>query len=183
MTTTAFDDEVLGLMLKGYSVVPNKFLEMKIEVYTPEIVETVLTEHPEIVDRWLQRLHAEYVSKKKQCDFDNDPVACFTLSAYEQYDKSFRSWDDGGLFAITLPRGKVIRVSKKPLITVASNGGHFICEKCSVAFSDLDEFEKHRKQEKEVEKVVEVTAKKKAASSSSSSYDNVAPNPIWWLAP
>ncbi|MGI0037836.1 MAG: hypothetical protein ACRD99_05720, partial [Nitrososphaera sp.] len=115
---SAFEDDALGLKLKGYSIVPNEFLETKIGIYTPEIVESILTEHPEVVDKWLGALHAEYVSKKKACDFENDPVACFTLSAYEIYEKSFKSWEDGGLIAITLPRGRVIRISKKPLITM-----------------------------------------------------------------
>ena len=171
---SSFEDDALGLKLKGYSIVPNEFLETKIGIYTPEIVESILMEHPEVVDKWLGALHAEYISKKKQCDFDNDPVACFTLSAYEIYEKSFKSWEDGGLIAITLPRGKVIRVSKSPLITIAAGAGNFVCKKCMATFADLNEYEKHCRQEEELK----VPAKKQIKS-----HDNAIPNSIEALSP
>lgn len=172
--TNAFEDDALGLKLRGYAIVPNGFLEMKIGIYTPEIAESILLEHPEIVDKWLQKLHLEYIKNKKQCDFENDPVACFTLSVYEQFEKSFKSWEDGGLIAITLPQGKVIRVSKRPLITVLSGATSFTCTKCMESFSSIDEFEKHRMMEEEIK----VPSKLKTKS-----FDNSAPNSIWWLAP
>ena len=169
---SAFEDDALGLRLKGYAIVPTEFLETKIAIYTPEIMQSVLMEHPEVVDKWLNALHAEYISKKRQCDFDNDPVACFTLSAYETYEKSFKSWEDGGLIAITLPRNRVIRVSKKPLITMAAGAGNLMCVKCLATFSTLDEYEKHCKEEEEMK----VQVKKRPAQS----YDYHVPNPIWW---
>lgn len=171
--TGPFDDDALGLILKGYAIVPNDFLETKIGIYTPEIVETILMEHPEIVDKWLKKLHVEYISKKKLCDFENDPVACFTLAAYEHYDKNFRSWDDGGLIAIALPGGRVIRVSKRPLISVVTGAGNLVCSKCMETFTDLAEFEKHTRQENEIK----VPAKKKPVRS----YDSAIPNSIWRL--
>lgn len=169
---SAFEDDALGLKLKGYSIVPNEFLETKIGIYTPEIVETILMEHPEVMDGWLEKLHAEYVSKKRQCDFDNDPVACFTLSAYEIYEKSFKSWADGGLIAITLPRGRVIRVSKKPLITMAAGTENLMCVKCLATFTSHDEYERHCKEEGEMK--VQVVQKP------AQYYDYHVPNPIWW---
>ena len=172
---SAFEEDSLGLKLKGYAIVPDEFLETKIGIYTPEIVESILTEHPEIVDKWLKRLHTEYISKKKQCDFENDPVACFTLSAYEQYDKNFKSWDEGGLIAITLPRGRIIRVSKKPLITIAAGSGGLSCSKCMSTFTDVAKFEKHCMEEEEMK----IPAKKKTVNA----YERAAPNPIWWLSP
>ena len=81
----AFDDESLGLRLKGYTLAANSALETKIGIYTAEIVQSILSEHPEIVDRWLQKLHGDYISKKKSCDFDNDTIACFTHADYEQF--------------------------------------------------------------------------------------------------
>jgi hypothetical protein len=170
---TAFEDDALGLRLKGYALVPNEFLETKIGIYTSEIVEAILQEHPQIVDKWLKRLHLEYISKKKQCDFDNDPVACFTLSAYEHYEKNFLSWDNGGLIAITLPRGKVIRVSKRPLITVAT-GGTYSCTKCMTSFTDLDEYQKHLREEE-----VKVKTRPKDVGP----YDQVPMNTVGWLSP
>lgn len=145
----AFEDGSLGLELKGYILAPNGALETKIAIYTPEIVQSILSEHPEIVDRWLQDLHGEYISKKKLCDFENDPVACFTLSAYEEFEKHFKSWQDGGIIAIILPQDRVIRISKKPLVTITadSNTSYLVCNICMASFADPAEFEKHRKQE------------------------------------
>src|SRR5919199_5166105 len=150
----AFEDQSLGLMLKGYHLVPNDALETKIAIYTPEIVQSVLAEHPDIIDRWLQKLHTDYIKNKRSCDFENDPVACFNLSAYEEFERHFKSWEDGGLIAIFLPHDRIIRLSKKPLISMVNEtSGHLVCAKCSASFSDLDEFEKHQRQENKVEPV------------------------------
>jgi hypothetical protein len=118
--TNAFEDKSLGLKLKGYTLVPNDALQTKIAIYTPEIVQSILLEHPEIVDNWLQDLHFEYISKKKSCDFENDPVACFTLSVYEEFEKHYKSWQDGGIIAIVLPQEIVISLSKKPLVSIVT---------------------------------------------------------------
>jgi hypothetical protein len=174
--TNAFLDGSLGLKLKGYGLAPNDALETKIAIYTPEIVQSILSEQPEIVDRWLQNLHTEYISKKKSCDFENDPVACFTLSAYEEFERHFKSWQDGGIIAITLPQDRVIRISKRPLVTITADSktSYLVCNKCLASFTDLDEFEKHCRQENEAKPAEKKTPEK---------YDNVAPNPIWWLSP
>ena len=119
--TSAFEDRSLGLKLKGYILVPNGELETKIAIYTPEIVQSILSEHPDILDRWLQHLHSEYIEKKKSCDFENDPVACFSLSVYEEFEKNYKSWQDGGIIAITLPHDMVIRISKKPLVSIVTD--------------------------------------------------------------
>lgn len=175
--THVFEGESFGLKLKGYGIVPNSALETSIAIYTSEIVQSILLEHPEIVDRWLQKLHTEYISKKKSCDFENDPVACFTLSGYEEFEKHFKSWEDGGLIAITLPQDKVIRVSKKPLISIVSNSkaGYLVCSKCMASFTDIDEFAKHCKHEND--KPVQQSPAKKE------SFADTPPNPIWWLSP
>jgi len=150
--THIFEDESLGLKLKGYSIVPNSALETSIAIYTSEIVQSILQEHPEVVDRWLQKLHTEYISKKKSCDFENDPVACFTLSVYEEFEKHFKSWEDGGLLSVILPQNRVIRVSKKPLITIVtgSKTSYLVCNKCLMSFTDVEEYTKHCKQESEL---------------------------------
>lgn len=145
--SSAFEDGSLGLKLKGYSIVPNDALETKIAIYTPEIVESILLEHPHLVDRWLQKLHTEYIQNKKSCDFENDPVACFTLSVYEQFEKHFKSWQDGGLIAISLPHGRIVRVTQKPLVSIVSNSGYLVCDKCATSFTSLEEYEKHSRME------------------------------------
>ncbi len=175
----AFDDQSLGLMLKGYHLVPNDALETKIAIYTPDIVQSVLAEHPEIIDRWLQKLHNEYINNKRSCDFENDPVACFNLSAYEEFERHFKSWEDGGLIAIFLPHERIIRLSKKPLISMVNEKtGYLICSKCLRSFSDLNEFDKHQRQENNVN-----SPPKKKDQAGISNDSNVPLNPIWWLTP
>src|SRR5215217_7499937 len=96
-------DDSLGLILRGYDLVPNALLATKIAVYTSEVVETILTEHPEIIDQWLQKLHREYINNKKICDFENN----------------LKSWKEGGFIKIMLPVKKSIRVSKSPIFSLA----------------------------------------------------------------
>jgi hypothetical protein len=173
---TVFEDESLGLRLKGYSLVANSALETKIAIYTPEIVQSILSEHPEIIDRWLQNLHSEYISKKKSCDFDNDPVACFTLAAYEEFERHFNSWQDGGIIAIILPKDSAIRISKNPLISIAtdSKASFLICNKCQASFANLHEFEMHRREENETKPEIKSMIEKD---------EYTPPNPISWITP
>ena len=173
--SSAFEDSALGLKLKGYSIVPNDALETKIAIYTPEIVESILLEHPDLVDRWLQKVHAEYIRNKKSCDFENDPVACFTLSVYEQFEKHFKSWQDGGLIAISLPHGRTVRITQKPLVSIVSNSGNLTCSKCMMSFTNLEEYEKHSRMEEA--KLVDKKEQQK------DSHDKASPNPVRWLAP
>jgi hypothetical protein len=172
-----FDDESLGLRLKGYSLAANSALETKIGIYTLEIVQSILSEHPEIVDRWLQKLHSEYINKKKSCDFDNDPIACFTLSDYEQFEKHFDSWQDGGTIAINLPKDRVIWVSKKPLFSVATDSktSSLVCSKCHTSFTDLEEFEKHRRQELEAKPIEKKIVVEEGG--------HVSPDHFSWITP
>jgi hypothetical protein len=112
-------DDSLELVLRGYDLVPNALLATKIAVYTPEVVETILTEHPEIIDQWLQKLHREYINNKKICDFENDPTACFNVGIYEEFERNLKSWEEGGFIKIMLPVKKAIRVSKSPIFSRA----------------------------------------------------------------
>ncbi|HVX02812.1 MAG TPA: hypothetical protein VHA09_06630 [Nitrososphaera sp.] len=138
----AFEDDSLGLKLKGYLIVPNDALENNIAVYTLRIVQDILSDHPEIVDGWLHKIHEEYMSKKRACDFENDPVACFNLSAYEEFEKHMRSWDDGGMLAISLPGNRTLRVSKKPLFSVSKSPAES-CGECRMTFATVKELVRH----------------------------------------
>ena len=108
-------DKSLGLVLKGYNLIPNGSLATKIGIYTPMILETILQEHPEEIDKWLQKLHRESIHQKKLCLFENDTAACFNIEIYEHFEKSFKSWEEGGLIRIMLTIDKPVWVSKKPL--------------------------------------------------------------------
>jgi hypothetical protein len=108
-------DQSLGLALRGYNLIPNGSLATKIGIYTPFIVETLLQEHPEEVDKWLQKLHTEIIRQKKLCLFENDTAACFNFEIYEHFEKSFRSWEEGGSIRIMLTKDRPVWVSKKPL--------------------------------------------------------------------
>lgn len=138
----AFDDSSLGLKLKGYAIVPNDALEVKIAIYTPAIAQAVLSEHPEVVDAWLGRLQAEYMEKKRACEFESDPVACFNLAAYEEFERHLKSWNDGGMIAISLPGNRAIRLSKDPLFAVSKTPAE-TCDVCKMSFGSVKELVKH----------------------------------------
>jgi hypothetical protein len=150
-----FGDSSLGLKMKGYLIVPNDALENKIAIYTLRIAQDILSEEPEVVDGWLQKIHQEYLSKRNACQFDNDPVACFNLSVYEEFEKHFESWNDGGLFAISLPGDRTIRVSKKPLFEVSKSPAES-CEVCRQSFGSIKELVKHYR-EKHPDMIEQVT--------------------------
>lgn len=151
----AFEDGSLGLKLKGYLIVPNDALENKIAIYTLRIVQDILSENPEVVDGWLRNIHEDYMAKKRACDFENDPVACFNLSIYEEFEKHLKSWDDGGMLAISLPGNRTIRVSKKPLFSVSKSPAES-CEECRMTFATVKELVKHyrEKHPASIEKVM-----------------------------
>lgn len=180
--STAFEDDRLGLVLKGYDLVPNAALETMIAVYTPEVAQTVLEEHPEIVDRWLEKIHKEYLEKMRSCEFEQDPVACFNVSLYEEFEKHFKSWQDGGIIAIHLPRNRTVRFSKKPLfsIQIRENRGieQHICDKCLAVFAGLNELERHYQQEH----ATSATGKAKGYTIKTESNvdEYYAQNPMWW---
>jgi hypothetical protein len=136
------EDDSLSLKLKGYLIVPNDELENKFAVYTIRIAQDILSDNPEIVDKWLRKIHEEYMIKKRACDFENDPVSCFNLSTYEEFEKNFKSWEDGGMLAISLPGNRTIRVSKKPLFSVSKSPAE-ICEECRMTFATVKELTKH----------------------------------------
>lgn len=176
----ALRDKRLGLVLKGYDLVPNAALETVIAVYTAEVVQTILYENPGIMDGWLQKLDKEYAEKKKSCELDNDPLACYTVSFYEQFEKHFKSWQDGGIIAIKLPRNRIINLSKRPLFSVAvadDKPSRHVCEKCLAVFADIKELEKHY-QEGHAQSQTEKT--KGYVIKTESDIDGYyAKNPIW----
>jgi hypothetical protein len=112
-------DNSLGLVLRGYNLIPNDALATKIGIYTPYIIEGIFQEHPEMVDKWLQTLHTESIRQKKLCHFENDISACFNIEVYEHFEKSYKSWEEGGLIRIMFSKDKAVWVSKKPLFVHA----------------------------------------------------------------
>ena len=64
----ALGDSSCGLDIRGYKLVPNDALLTRIAVYTPIIVEAILSDHSEIVDTWLSKLHEKYLTLKKSCE-------------------------------------------------------------------------------------------------------------------
>lgn len=186
-----FEDSALGLDIRGYKLVPNDALLTRICIYTSEIVEAVLSEHPEIVGLWLKKLHDKYLTLKRSCEFENDPVACFNLLPLKQFEKHFQSWQGGSIITISLPKGSVIRVSnvkRQAAISGKSIAAHqapanpcFVCSICSAAFKDGEEYSQHRIHETEMMRkkaaIVDDTAEKKVVKTT-----DIPPNPIWWLS-
>ena len=185
--SVSFEDESLGLMVRGPKLIPNNGLYTKIAVYTPEITQAILSEHPEIVGKWLERLHKQYVDSKRSCETEDDPTACFNISLYEEFEMHYATWQDGGLITIELPDGTAIRIrNNKYVLTSQATGtskpGHdislessssYTCTKCFAVFKNLDEFEKHLKQEKDVKST-------DRGQNDRSESRKIPPNPIWW---
>jgi hypothetical protein len=180
---TAFEDDRLGLMLKGYELVPNPALETMIAVYTLEVAHTILDENPEIVERWLEKIHKEYLEKMRCCEFEQDPVACFNVSLYEEFEKHFKSWQDGGIITLHLPGNRAISLSRKPLFSVQvvekRQINRYTCEKCLAIFSGLDELEKHYEKEHATISPTE-KAKRYEIKTESDIDEYYTHNPMWW---
>lgn len=182
--SVSFEDESLGLMVRGPKLIPNSALYTKIAVYTPEITQAILSEHPRIVSKWLELLHKQYVDSKRSCEAEGDPTACFNISLYQEFERHFATWQDGGLIAIELPDGTAVRIRNNvlssPAIGTSKLGPNTIpdssytCNRCSAVFKSLDEFEKHLKQEKDVKPM------DKEKKDNADSTKNIPPNPIWW---
>ena len=188
----AVDDSSYGLDIRGYKLVPNDALSIKIAVYTPEIVETILSDHSEIVDTWLNKLHEKYLSLKKSCEFDSNPVACFNMLPLEQFETHFQLWQDGGIITISIEEGKVIRIrnekrreeKKTPattssLVTNETQNPRFTCSMCSSTFSDSEEYYRHRL--REIEIIKNRQNQPDTAEMEFSREKDIPPNPIWWL--
>lgn len=181
--STAFEDDRLGLVLKGYDLVPNAALETIIAVYTLEVAQTILAECPEIVDRWLERIHKEYLQKMRSCEFEQDPVACFNVSLYKEFEKHFKSWHDGGIITIHLPQNRAVSLSKRPLFSVMvgekQQTGSHTCERCLAVFSGLDELERHYEKEHATTSSTE-GVKRYTIKRESDIDEYYAQNPMWW---
>ena len=108
-------DKSLGLVLKGYNLIPNGSLATKIGIYTPLIIETLLQEHPEEVDKWLQKLHTESIRQKSYAYSKTILLHALILKFMNISEKSFKSWEEGGLIRIMLTKDRPVWVSKKPL--------------------------------------------------------------------
>jgi hypothetical protein len=105
-------DSSLGLVVNGYELIPNKPLLYRIGLYSADIVESILNSNPEILERWLNKLQEEYFILKKRCDLDQDPSACFNLGFYEEFEKNFVNFENGGSLKISVTKKKFIWVSK-----------------------------------------------------------------------
>jgi hypothetical protein len=185
------DDPSCGLDIRGYKLVPNNALSIKIAVFTPEIVEAILSDHSEIVDTWLSKLHEKYLTLKKSCELDSDPVACFNIPPLEQFETHFQLWQEGGIITISIEEGKVIRIinekreeKKTPattslLVTNESQNQRFTCSMCSSTFSDSEEYYRHRFREMEL-----VKNRRNQPDTAETEFireKDIPPNPIWWL--
>jgi hypothetical protein len=187
----ALGDSSCGLDVRGYKLIPNDALLTKITAYTPEIVEAILSDHLEIVDTWLSKLHERYLTLKKSCEFDSNPVACFNLPPLEQFETHFQLWQEGGIITISIEEGKVIRIinekrkkKKTPaatssLVTNESQNQRFTCSMCSSTFSDSEEYYRHRV--REIEIVKNRQNQPDTAEMEFIRDKDIPPNPIWWL--
>jgi len=188
----ALGDLSCGLDISGYKLVPNDALMSIINVYTPEIIEAILSDHLEIVDTWLSKLHERYLMLKKSCELDSNPVACFNIPPLEQFETHFQLWQDGGIVTISIGGGEVIRIRNEKrgqkerraaasLVTDETENSHFICSMCSSTFSDSEEYYRHRLHEIESAKNKQNQPDRIAEIGFTREKIDIPPNPIWWL--
>jgi len=188
----ALGDLSCGLDINGYKLVPNGALMSIMNVYTPEIIEAVLSDHLEIVDTWLSKLHERYLMLKKSCELDSNPVACFNIPPLEQFETHFQLWQDGGIVTISIGGGEVIRIRNEKrgqkerraaasLVTHENENSHFICSMCSSTFSGSEEYYKHRLREIETAKNKQTQSNRIAKIEFTREKKDIPPNPIWWL--
>jgi hypothetical protein len=172
----ALGDSSCGLDIRGYKLVPNDALLIKIAVYT-----------------WLSKLHERYLTLKKSCEFDSNPVACFNIPPLEQFETHFQVWKEGGIITISIKGDEAIRIrnekrreeKKTPaaassLVPNESLNPRFTCSMCSSTFSDSEEYYRHRLREIETAKNRQNQPYKTAEMEFSREKD-IPPNPIWWL--
>lgn len=186
-TCATFNDSSCELVIRGYKLVPNDALSTKIAVYLPEAVAAILSDHPEIVDSWLNRLHEKYLTLKKSCEFDGNPVACFNMPPFQQFEKHFQSWREGGVIAISVESGSEFRIRNEKrgekTSTIARAGKRadlrFMCSKCSTAFADSEEYAKHLMREIDVAKDKH---RRSMTQENDAVEEDIPPNPIWWLS-
>jgi hypothetical protein len=139
----------------------------------------------------LSKLHKKYLTLKKSCEFDRNPVACFNLPPLEQFETHFQLWQEGGIITISIEEGKVIRIvnekreeKKAPsatssLVTNEPQNQRFTCSMCSSTFSDSEEYYRHRVREIEIVKNRQNQPDK--AEMEFIREKDIPPNPIWWL--
>jgi len=185
--SAAFGDSSCGLVVRGYKLIPNQVLSAKIADYPPEIVEVILSYHPEIVDSWLSKLHKKYLELNKSCEFDNNPMARFNMPPYRQFEKHFQLWQEGGMLTISTPAGKILRIrnEKKSLSAPSAEQKpaepHFTCSQCSTTFSDGEEYALHRMREIEAGKKRKNLRSRASEENDDGGGDKDIPlNPIWW---
>jgi hypothetical protein len=182
----AFSGSSCGLNIWGYKLVPNDPLRVKIAAYPPEVVTAVLSDHPEIVDSWLGKLHKKYLALKKSSESDSDPVARYNLPPFQEFEKHFQSWRDGEIITIFAQRDKILRIRnekrrmKTPETPRAadqrSTDPRFTCGMCSAIFDDSEEYARHRMREIEEAKNGERRHRGKRLDATRK---DLPPIPIW----
>ena len=115
------EESNVGLEIRGSDLVPNDSLSILIGIYSPDMVAHVVEENPRIVDHWLQKLHKDFLSKKRHCEIDNDSFACFDLPAYESFERNYSGWTEGGCIKIMFDKNKPVWICKKPVRTQISS--------------------------------------------------------------
>jgi hypothetical protein len=150
----AFSGSSCGLNIWGYKLVPNDALRVKIAAYPPEVVTAVLSDHPEIVDSWLDKLHKKYLALQKSSESDSDPVARYNLPPFQEFERHFEAWRDGEIITIFAQRDKILRIRNEKRRMEATRGvdqkstdPRFTCGTCSATFDDSEEYSRHRMRE------------------------------------
>lgn len=112
-------EDKLGLLQqRNGEIIPNPFLQMKFSKYAENVISSFLNENSDVVDLWLQKLHAEYTKNRDDCKFEDKITACFHLGIYEIFEMNFERWIKGKSIKIVIGKNKEISLRNNPIHTV-----------------------------------------------------------------
>lgn len=106
----------IGLEIRNdIDLIPNKSLSTLIGMYSKDVVSNILEENPIIVDRWLAKLHDDFILKKDRCEIQKDSTACFDMKSYEYFERNYNGWLNGGCIKIMIDKNNPLWICRKPV--------------------------------------------------------------------
>ncbi len=117
----SLSEKNVGLEIKNdIDLIPNRSLSTLMGMYSTDIVSKVLEENPGIVDKWLEKLHGDFISKKNACEIQNNQSSCFDMKSYEGFERNYNGWINGGCIKIMINKNNSLWICKKPVKTEIS---------------------------------------------------------------
>ncbi len=114
-------DKNIGLEIKNdIDLIPNRYLSTLMGMYSTDIVSKILEENPGLVDKWLEKLHNDFIAKKNACEIQKHPASCFDMKGYEGFERNYSGWTNGGCIKIMINKNYSLWICRKPVKTEIS---------------------------------------------------------------